>query len=443
MNSISFLPLLLFSLVSRLVRNEVCKEVFNAPRRRVDNEISRLYESTSALFMHCRILDEITREYNSKLWRTRLRCLAVYGLCIGLTIATSYVCGWVESYEERRSKTDLSVALSPSHHEKLSSHEHKTTTVPKSKPNASSAAPSNVINPAKSEITTSTTSTPSSLSHRFFNYITHFVSQYSVTTLTTCVAGTLSVAFSSLFTYFQWNSLQKYLNSYKQRSSYETIFQRLYAKEVQFHDQFHLSLGTIVVDQMMNNLAYSHDSHSVSKIGFVKKEDLKNLQRILTEDISELRRRASPNFPMLESKPQEGTTTAVAQTPLLLKEKSLFVHQSSQGSDNSSSSSYEMLEGKEFHNKNNVPVNEFSPLSHSLVKNKDALPKETEEDHYMLKNYDHYANINPIQIKSSDIPEAIEMKSLSMKDHTEGLEQEDDRNKSSSTLNSDDNLADT
>jgi hypothetical protein len=398
--------------------------------------------------MHCRILDEITREYNSKLWRTRLRCLAVYGLSVGLTIATSYLCGWVESYEERRSKTDSSVVPSTIHQEKHSSHEHKTTSAAKSKPTAST---SNVSNPAKSEITSSTStssspasSSPSSLSHRFFNYITHFISQYSVTTLTTCVTGTLSVAFSSLFTYFQWNSLQEYLNSYKQRSSYETIFQRLYAKEVQFHDQFHLSLGTIVVDQMMNNLAYSHDTNSVSRMGFVKKEDLKNLQRILTEDISELRRRASPNFPMLESKAQpqlEGTT--VTQTPLLLKEKSLFVRQTSQGSENSSSSSYEMLEGKEFHNKNNVPVNEFSPLSHSLVKTKDSLPKETEEEHYMLKNFDHYANMNPIQIKSSDIPEPIEMKPLSKKDHTEGLEQEDDRNKSSSSLNSDDNLADT
>ena len=46
---------------------EVEAEVFRAPARRVDNEISRLSDSVQALTMHCRVLHAATSEYKSAL----------------------------------------------------------------------------------------------------------------------------------------------------------------------------------------------------------------------------------------------------------------------------------------------------------------------------------------------------------------------------------------
>jgi hypothetical protein len=44
-----------------------CKEVFNAPKRRVDNEVSRLADATNLLEMHCKIISETQRQYRRHL----------------------------------------------------------------------------------------------------------------------------------------------------------------------------------------------------------------------------------------------------------------------------------------------------------------------------------------------------------------------------------------
>lgn len=67
-------------------RGEVEAEVFRAPARRVDNEISRLSDSVQALTMHCRVLHVATSEYKSALWRWRYTT-------IGVTTAVVSVCG--------------------------------------------------------------------------------------------------------------------------------------------------------------------------------------------------------------------------------------------------------------------------------------------------------------------------------------------------------------
>ena len=52
-------------------REEVVQEVMNAPKRRVDNEITRLGDATHMLLMHCRVLDSLVAAYRSSLWKAR------------------------------------------------------------------------------------------------------------------------------------------------------------------------------------------------------------------------------------------------------------------------------------------------------------------------------------------------------------------------------------
>lgn len=53
-------------------REEVCREVRNAPKRRVDNEISRLSDNVSILQMHFTMVRELAAQYTSKKWHYRM-----------------------------------------------------------------------------------------------------------------------------------------------------------------------------------------------------------------------------------------------------------------------------------------------------------------------------------------------------------------------------------
>ena len=53
-------------------REEVVAEVLNAPKRRVDNEVSRLSDSVCVLQMHCKIIEDIVKTYRSSLFRARM-----------------------------------------------------------------------------------------------------------------------------------------------------------------------------------------------------------------------------------------------------------------------------------------------------------------------------------------------------------------------------------
>ena len=57
-------------------REEVVAEVLNAPKRRVDNEVSRLSDSVCVLQMHCKIIEDIVKTYRSSLFRARLSLTA-------------------------------------------------------------------------------------------------------------------------------------------------------------------------------------------------------------------------------------------------------------------------------------------------------------------------------------------------------------------------------
>lgn len=55
---------------------EVVREVFNAPKRRVDNEITRLTDSISLLQMHMKIVDDLVKQYRQSTWNVRLALAA-------------------------------------------------------------------------------------------------------------------------------------------------------------------------------------------------------------------------------------------------------------------------------------------------------------------------------------------------------------------------------
>ena len=66
---------------SRLV---VEYEVYCAPQRRIDNEISRLADSVHVLRMHCQIIDDVLESYWAAVWRARLVTTTVSLTVVGL-----------------------------------------------------------------------------------------------------------------------------------------------------------------------------------------------------------------------------------------------------------------------------------------------------------------------------------------------------------------------
>lgn len=66
-------------------REEVVREVMNAPHRRVDNEITRLSDSISLLEMHCLIVEELRSQYS----RLKLKNGILLGTSLFTTIGLS------------------------------------------------------------------------------------------------------------------------------------------------------------------------------------------------------------------------------------------------------------------------------------------------------------------------------------------------------------------
>lgn len=69
-------------------REEVVAEVLNAPKRRVDNEVSRLSDSVCVLQMHCKIIEDISSKYQAALLRTRVSLAAASFTSVLLPSAT-------------------------------------------------------------------------------------------------------------------------------------------------------------------------------------------------------------------------------------------------------------------------------------------------------------------------------------------------------------------
>ena len=69
-------------------REEVVQEVLNAPKRRVDNEITRLTDAVSLLQMHLTVVDDLVKQYRSTTMKSRMM-LGALGLSSVLATAGS------------------------------------------------------------------------------------------------------------------------------------------------------------------------------------------------------------------------------------------------------------------------------------------------------------------------------------------------------------------
>jgi hypothetical protein len=81
-------------------REEVAKEVFAAPKRRIDNEITRLNDSVSLLHMHLHIVDDLIKQYKAATFKTKaftvfsgLTTLGAVGTLAALGFPMEYIAG--------------------------------------------------------------------------------------------------------------------------------------------------------------------------------------------------------------------------------------------------------------------------------------------------------------------------------------------------------------
>lgn len=68
-------------------REDVVQEVLNAPKRRIDNEITRLTDSVRLLQMHLSIVDDLSSKYRKAVWNSRLAFGSVSAAAAGLTVS--------------------------------------------------------------------------------------------------------------------------------------------------------------------------------------------------------------------------------------------------------------------------------------------------------------------------------------------------------------------
>ena len=71
-------------------KDEVVAEVMKAPKRRVDNVITHLYDSVCVLRMHTRICQDLRKRYNRHYWDCKYQELGLSTGCIGLTTSIWY-----------------------------------------------------------------------------------------------------------------------------------------------------------------------------------------------------------------------------------------------------------------------------------------------------------------------------------------------------------------
>lgn len=72
-------------------REEVVQEVLNAPKRRVDNEITRLTDSIALLQMHVTIVDDLVKQYKATTFRAKALLGVLGSLTISGTMAALYL----------------------------------------------------------------------------------------------------------------------------------------------------------------------------------------------------------------------------------------------------------------------------------------------------------------------------------------------------------------
>lgn len=272
-------------------RTEVIREAFNAPKRRVDNEISRLYENVTALNMHLHIVDEIARLYHDELWRARLWSFGSLALSVGAMVGVHMLCDRLAA----TATASASVPDSPSSSPSTGASSTGATTA------KAAAASGSIINPSTagklepSLALRSAANIPTATKSISIKDL--IVNNRQVLLLSTGAVGTLTTAAITLWRY---TSLHYHLQAYKKRSTFEDIVKTLYAKELTANDAFTTAVASQVIEHMPVNVT----PVVIQTLQRVPKKDFLALNRIIHDDIANLRRRASPSFPVISPPPK-------------------------------------------------------------------------------------------------------------------------------------------
>ena len=288
-------------------RLDVTKEVFNAPKRRVYHEISRLSDSVHLLLMHCKVIDSTITRYSARVWAHR-KCLLAVGCAVAVT---GYVLGTlIMDSHEKAASTPSSSSSSAAAQSVLDVCDGAAAaelgqTIPVEKGfkffnffksgekkhtpqgggvdniNSTAVALSNNIGEINSD--TPSILTDGSWTNKFSKTIN--------------ITGLITAGLSSLFgfNYWQEQSLDQYATSLTTEESFNETFSIIYASSVAEEDEFIKSLWEKVRRKLLRSATYVQ----LSALPKVVQSDLDFLENVLEVDVANLRRQASPNFPMI------------------------------------------------------------------------------------------------------------------------------------------------
>jgi hypothetical protein len=351
-------------------RTEVIREAFNAPKRRVDNEISRLYEDVVALEMHCKVIREIVRQYNERLWTARIWSVGATALSVVTLIGMQYLCDyvaqrniswslsgfagivkslWFRSTSPAIGNDPNSALLMNTNSETnastnaSNSKSGKASTASKTSRAAVKSTAASTNNIGSGNLSDSNDNTPSGLEETSINRD----AIYQKIILGTGMIGLCTTAVATIWKYVQLHRhLQQYTpsvsNSSMKRNNWsifdfshripkdpntenisngenlngsienhhpfaedsryvlETIIMELHTKEFKKDDKFTLSIANKVLDHLSRHLSPA----IIPTLPYVSDKQFEALRRIVTEDIANLRRRATPSFPALSPPPK-------------------------------------------------------------------------------------------------------------------------------------------
>jgi hypothetical protein len=299
------LPCLIFvaDLAFVVYRAEIELETFNAPRRRVDNEISRLTENVNGLLMHCRIVDRVLEVYHNRLWRARTLTAVVFVGSIAATVGVSYLCDWLlpSAGALALNSPPVEASGSPSS-SAVDGMKSAASSSSAAQATAKAAAPAKVQVPlgtgvkaakSASQVPAPAVESPGPVVPSVFAPLWDWNAKRTYVGWS-AVAGLLTNAGVIMYQHF---SLSALLKTYNQRQPFESAFQQLYVEEIASNNESTLALGKLVLDSVQTSV----NSDLMQRLPRVEKAEFNALHRILNEDIPNLRRRASPDFPVLST----------------------------------------------------------------------------------------------------------------------------------------------
>jgi hypothetical protein len=287
-------------------RAEIELETFNAPRRRVDNEISRLTENVNGLLMHCRVLDKVLEVYHNRLWRARTLTAVVFVGSIAATVGVGYLCDLLLPPAGALALTSPPVVGPGSPTSSVDATKSAASTSSAPQVTAKAATPAKVPVPLETGVkatkpTSSQTTqvaapvveSPGPVVPSVFAPLWDWNAKRTYVGWS-AVAGLLTNAGVIMYQHF---SLSALLKTYNQRQPFESAFQQLYVEEIASNNESTLALGKLVLDSVQTSV----NSDLMQRLPRVEKAEFNALHRILNEDIPNLRRRASPDFPVLST----------------------------------------------------------------------------------------------------------------------------------------------